>query len=64
MSDSTEPKKTRTTVWIEEEMYIKLRQKLMASRLSFASWIDKHVRKELGMSPKFSYPPASAPDEE
>ena len=64
MSDSTEPKKTRTTVWIEEALYIELRQKLMAKRLSFASWIDKHVRKELGKSPKFSYPAATTPDEE
>ena len=52
----TEEKKFTTTVRIEENMYLELRQKLVARRMSFTDWLDKQVRKELGMSPRCSYP--------
>ena len=63
MSDSQPTGKERTTIYIDHEMYVKLRQKLLGQGLTFTDWIDKQLRKELGLSPKFSYGRASASDE-
>ena len=44
-----------TTVRTDQELYTRLRQKLIGQGITFTDWIDKMVRKELGLSPKFSY---------
>ncbi len=46
----------KTSVYIDRKMYDALRIKLIPQRLSFTSWVDKMLRRELGLSPKFSYP--------
>lgn len=63
MSDEQKNTKERTTVWIEADLYVRLRQKLLGQGLTFTDWIDKQLRKELGLSPKFSYGRASAETE-
>lgn len=58
MSDEQKTKE-RTTVWADAELYVRLRQKLLGQGLTFTDWIDKQIRKELGLSPRFSYGRAS-----
>ena len=57
MSDETEKANSyfTTTVRTDQELYTRLRQKLLGQGITFTDWIDKMVRKELGLSPKFSY---------
>ena len=56
MSDNkTETGQFTTTVRTDQELYTRLRQKLIGQGITFTDWIDKMVRRELGLSPKFSY---------
>ena len=61
MSDETDKASSQftTTVRTDQELYIRLRPKLIGQGITFTDWIDKMVRKELGLSPKFSYGRAS-----
>jgi hypothetical protein len=45
----------QVSCWVDSDLYKRLRQKLLDQNLSFTNWIDKMMRKDLGLPAKFSY---------
>jgi hypothetical protein len=63
MVDNEEMQKT--SVYVNRKLYEKLKiTKLIPGRTTLTATFDKFLRKELGVSPRFSYPDKFGEEEE